>query len=688
MPSEFDDQSLLQSFDSSSSGFTMQQSNVVGAPPKDSLSNNNPLSSDGVDVDLERERLKLFDYNQALITLKQIRDQWSEECRETIGRRKTRDVDLDVKALRASGKILQDETIIPVRVIDMNIKREQPAYINYLRNSRRLAIFKCLSDPDIDPQMLEQQFTAGMTYPSWEKPHFKEIDGAETHGWDAIEVVLDNNNPLHVGLEHVGHDKLFFSYDALDIENCQQISRAHDVTIQQLESFVSEFGFSKAQVDLLIATRKDAGAKSESTIRIYKRFFKFQNVVYVSWYALDYGSSDWLKPSEKLFLGRKKQTPVTVMVPQVVPGQLVPHPSILGQTVMSPPTTQMVPQQQMQWQDVDETSYPIFILPYQETEKQRITEHKGRVFLDGGKQEAATAVISGLVNGVTRASNIYASPTVDTNDGGPLKVTDIRLDNGTITNKPVNFWHPEYPDSMVLGVLQYLDTNNASEVGDTTFAAMNRPDARKTAKELSVAEDEGQKLDSVQLTLFSTHIRMVYGFVWLVVQSQAEQGLLPNFMLVRNPDTQQLEQDVNTISQTYDIRAAGDVDVIQKEEIVNQMMQDWPVIQNTALKDTFLADLIKLKYPNDAERYSRILEQGNPLLNLVKELAGVLQQLVSEPPVKAILAKQPPQVMQQLEQLNQQVEQAINPQPQGQGNKAPAQISQASPVNNKQPQQQ
>ncbi len=233
---------------------------------------------------------------------------------------------------------------------------------------------------------------------------------------------------------------------------------------------------------------------------------------------------------------------------------------------------------------------------------------------------------------------------------------------GRIFKKPLNFFHPDYPDPMVLKALQYFDIANSQEMGQVTFAANNRVDSRKTAKEISSSEQQQQLLNSVQLTLFSTHIRGQYNLVWLIVQSQAMQGLIkfcqiktqkPVINPVTNqplpdPDTQQpqmqdvWENDFDTISQIYDIRAAGDVDVIQKQEKVQQMKQDWPVISTTVLKDTFLAELIRLEYPDTGEKWAKILEtQGNQFSQMQQMIMGLSHIVIG-------IFKDNPQIMQTL----------------------------------------
>jgi translation initiation factor 2 beta subunit (eIF-2beta)/eIF-5 len=147
----------------------------------------------------EKEKERLMDFKEAEIILKRTINDWRSYIAKAVTNRKKRDVEVNVEQLRQSGSLDEDETLIPVRVIDTNIQREQPAYINYLKNSRRLCTFRSLDNPDTDSQNLELAFTQGMTYLSWEIPHYKCIDGSSTHGWDTIEVVYDENYPLNVG---------------------------------------------------------------------------------------------------------------------------------------------------------------------------------------------------------------------------------------------------------------------------------------------------------------------------------------------------------------------------------------------------------------------------------------------------------------------------------------------------------
>jgi hypothetical protein len=608
----------------------------------------------------QQEHDKLMQFSQARIALKRLVDDWQTEVTKTQQRRDTRDVAVDVEALRRDGSIDEDETIIPVRIIDTNIQRELPPYINYLKNSRRLCTFNSLDVPNQDTQKIELDFTRGMTYLGWEIPHYKCLDGSMTHGWDAIEVVLDESKPLHVSHEHIGHDNLYFPRTNRDIQQAPRVIRAYDITIPQLKNFVNKFGFSQEQVNLIVEARKDT-SKADQTVRCFKEFFKYQGSVWVAWFALEdsNGNGDWLKAPMPLSLGISEQ--VTEMVTTQVPHPLVPG--------------MMVPSQQpvTKWKDKPVTQYPIFILYYRETEKPKITDHMGRVFFDESKQEAQTAILSGYVNGLTRASNVYASVGAEDGTGSSLKeLNDVKLVGGRIFNKPLTFFHPDYPDPSVLKAMQWFDVANSQETNQPNFAASNRQDSRKTATEIDAANQQQQLLNSVQLALFSTHIRAIYSFSWLIVQSQALQNLIAFCRVAKqqpianpalggqptvDPTTGQpvmqtiYVNDESIIKQSYDVRAAGDIDVVQRAEKLTQMKQDWPVIANTPLANRFLQDLVRLEYPDTGEEYAEIIGTGDQVMQ-VKQLAARLGMMMSGAIAQhpEMMQTLPPEQQQQLQQ--------------------------------------
>lgn len=601
----------------------------------------NQGTQDEAAFDLKEEEDRLMDYAKAKIILKRTIDDWKTNLSRAVTNRKKRDVEVNVEQLRQSGQLDEDETLVPVRVIDTNIQREQPAYVNYLKNSRRLTTFRSLDDPSLDTQNLELSYTQGMTYLNWETAHYKAVDGSSTHGWDTIEVVYDENYPLNCGIEHIGFDMLFFPLSNKDLQQCPCLIRAYDITIPQIRTWVSKFGFDATQVKIITDKSKDT-SKANETIRIYKRYCKWNGVVYVSWFELDSSTSDWLK----------KPMPLDLDIIDTKTGQPKPV-----------------------------TQYPIFFLPYRETEKSRLIDHKGRVFLDENKQEAQTAILSGFINMLTRASNVYAAKAGEDGTGSSLKqIANLKLVGNRVLSQAVTFFTPPAPEPLTLNALQYFDDANSQETNQVNFAALNREDSRKTAKEIGAAQQQQSLLNSVQLTLFSTFIRGVYSFAWQIVQSQALKDkikflqiqqqqpvmnpMIPNKSLPdpSNPGMPMTQaiwvNDKKTIAQTFDIRAAGDVDVIQRQEKIQQMKQDWPVISQTALAPVFLAELIKLEYPDVGEKWAAVLmEQQVNTTNLLQSIGGILAGVLKEHP--EVVATLQPQEQNTIQQVLQQTQTAV-----------------------------
>ncbi|HEX9232434.1 MAG TPA: hypothetical protein VF849_00005 [Blattabacteriaceae bacterium] len=587
-----------------------------------------------------------FDYDKAKIRINDLIDSWSSLCKEAEQRRNERYIDLDVEGLRKSGDILPDETFVPQRVIDTNISRELPEFLAFLKQSNRLAIFTCISNPEIQTDNLEKEFTKGLTFQGWYKDFKKLIDGSQLHGWDSIEVVFDETKPLHVGFEHIGFDKLFYNKKTSNLQDSEYVIRRYDITLLRLEQFKSK-GFSSDQIDVIISANT-AKRKRDDTVTVYKVYYKYNNAVWVCWYSRDSNISSWLKDPEKLKLGiAEQQSPdgVGLQIEQLQGGNT---PSKI-------------------WIDKDVGLYPIFQYLYKDDEEEILTEHVGRGFLDLPMQEAQSAIVSGFTNGLLRAANVYASPTTDDGESADIKQLDVELTHGGIYSKPLNFFHTEYPDPLVLTAMQYLATLNSQSTGKTSFAVSNRKDSRKTAKELSLAETEEKQQESIGLADFSEDLRAIFSFVWIIVQSQALQGKIPFLqkqvpIMIPSPTGEMIPSsememinDSEIISKVYEVRPAGDVDVIERQNKLQQMRTDWPVIQTTALAQKFIQDYLILSYPDKAEEYTKILQQGDIGKQLVASLSALVKAFASEQDIKSLT----PQQVMQLKQIEQQATQYL-----------------------------
>lgn len=591
-----------------------------------------PIQS--VEQTVDKDYLELTNFQTAKVRLEKLISDFSPVIINTAENRDHRYKDINIKALRDKGEILPNQFLCPVRAIDSNIRREQPAYINYLKQSRRLIIFRNRLNALEVTSDLEDEFTRGMTYSGWETPHFKCVDGAQTHGWDAVEVIFDTTKPLHVAIEHVGRDRLIFPTDAQDIQACEVILRCFAVTQKQLKELVKKFSFSPVEVQKIID--KQAEMKKEMTVNIYKKFCKYDGIVYVSWFSLT--CDDWLKAPQKLYVGIDNLQTRTISVNQ--PQQTI-DPATGQPTIINVPT----PQQEQYWNPVDANLYPIFILPYNETEQPRIASHKGRVFLDKHKQEAKTANLSQFVNGCQNASNTY--PYLEGETGKTAKeLESIKIAPNTIPPIPIRYWSPPYPDAVMLNLQQYLDSFDAQEVGKIDFAALNRKDSRKTATEVQAAQQETGLLNSVQLTLYSTFIREVYTYAWEIVKSRAAQNLIT---FLTNPATGQ--NNIERLNQPYDLRAAGDIDVVKRNELIAQYKDFWPIIQNTPIALQFLSRLIRLSFPEEGDIYAQMLQAGDPRI-LVVQLANVLKASIDDDEFRALSPQDQQNLMQLLQAAN------------------------------------
>ena len=297
------------------------------------------------------------DYNEVLPDLKTLISGFQEERTATVTRQKRRRIEIKPEWMKEQGKLARDFAFIPVRVIDTTITREQASYVAFLKGERRIAIFKTddiIGDENLDTfiQVLEERFTSGMTYPGWELPIVQCQDGGANHGWDAIEVVLDVSRKLHVDIEHIGHDKLIFSRDALDIQNCPNVLRAYEFTQIQLDKAVKTAGFSAEQVNLL-KDRFSTKENKEKTIPIYKRYFRVDGIVHVAWFSEEGCCNDWIKAPQPLFLGIKHKETSMEMQPVVDPMTGMPVMNELGL-----PIQQEVPVEN--WVDTPLQNYPIF----------------------------------------------------------------------------------------------------------------------------------------------------------------------------------------------------------------------------------------------------------------------------------------------------------------------------------------
>jgi len=239
---------------------------------------------------------KYFDFEQAEKEFKKLVGDWdSKVTNHAAIRRNMRTVQVDIDALQSEGKLKADETLIPIRVIDANIKMEQPTYIAYVKQSRRLAVFKAISNYQIDSkrkQVVEAEFTTALSYNGWEKWVYRVVDGGQLHGFCCAEVTLDTAKPGHVSIVAHEHENVIFSLKAKDLESQPFVIVRIVTTVSKLKDIAEAYGFNKEIVAAIEEKLKDKELEEE--VKIYKAFIKYGGVVYVAWFVLDYSEKEYI----------------------------------------------------------------------------------------------------------------------------------------------------------------------------------------------------------------------------------------------------------------------------------------------------------------------------------------------------------------------------------------------------------
>lgn len=570
-----------------------------------------------------------FDFKYAQERFQKIIDEWEKIRNETKRCRLLRYIKADKDTLTTLNLFKEDETYVAVRLIDQNIRAEQPQRLAFITQPRRAVILKPLYGTSVNGmENLESVFTDCARYLAWENPFIKVDDGASTHGWDYVEVVLDTTKPGHFALEHVGHDNLMFDLEAEDINAQEVLGRVVKLTGSQLKQNVRKFKWDNEQVKKVIeADPKNENKTKDAVYEQYKFFFRHEEAIYVCWYG-GKTTTDFLLKPQPLYLGI--------------------HDLEKPEQVIDPVTQQV----ETTFPPVAETSYPFVELDYIETEAPKIIDKRGRAFLDEPAQEAASALQSGIVNGVMRASNVYGCTkqglVPQANDAAP-KQTNVKIKHGNIYDKEITFFSTPYPPESAMQALEMTTQYNRLDISKPDYAVRNRQDSRKTATEVAASVNDSAQQASVQSMQQSVFMRKVYTRCYEIFQNRALQGKLP----IKNPLILEL------LKLPVDIKAAGDVDVIQRAEKLQRQQQTWEVVAATPIAMEFLKDYLSNAFPEEAPKYNKLLVQDQQAKQLVMGLSQALKIAITDE--QGMLKPEFQGEEQQLQQLAVGVQQFLTP---------------------------
>lgn len=568
------------------------------------------------------------EFNRIVSTFKVFVDEVSEN-------RKIRRASMNVAALREAKKLAEHETLVQVRVIDENVERDKPTYVAYLKQSARFAIFiKRDGSQDLRIPALESWFKTMMCYddPPWEYDYIRLIDGALTHGLDYMEVVYDPTKPGHVATNHIGIDRLIYDLDFDDIQQSPQVARGYRLGVVEITKFRDEGLFKRAESDQLLAHVRQTSTTSaeyndilEPTV--YKIYIKHNGVVYFVWYSRV--TQQFLTELMPFYNGIKRRVETMEMS-------------------LDPATFSMVPKPRVTFQDAQEQVYPFVLLRKKVTEDPSLRQVKGHAHDSYYLQESATALTSALINGTSTATTTMWAPDGDAGlEGSTVKQTDFVIKRNAVWNRPMRPFNPPYPDPSLIATLQHLESRNAVATNNQAFAVQNRKDSRKTAQELKMAEATTSQVNSVQVLHLSVCIREIARRAFLIMQSEVAAN---NIVL---PKTLAPE----LFSAEYIITSAGDIDYVERMEVIQSLQQDWPILSGTPLAPLILEDYIRYRYPMFADRYIAAIKSGNKDTSLIQGLSQLVQELALDDQGQLVPDAQPHK--NELAQLSQLVAQRL-----------------------------
>lgn len=502
--------------------------------------------------------------------------------------RDLRYVQIDIEAERSRGKLAPDELLIPQHVIDTNIRREQGAYVQYVTQSPRAIVLKDLDDPSLDCSVIENDVTPRIRYDGWQIPMFSNIDGFEQNGHGIMEIVYDEATPGGTAHEMVAFGDFGVVSDTKDIQQAEMVVRDYYYTRTALVALGTnpQKGWNLEQVKKVIEqepTGDDPDSnqlRDKSLFRVQKVMFRVSGIVYVAW-AAHKGGDDWLRAPRPLYIGYRQpveQKPGVGGVMQKV-GQMVG---------MLPTTTEAY-----------ETDYPYVLFPYLISENDTISQLKGRAFLDQDIQQAIISIISSYCTGLRRASGLYFSKDVEDPNDTLLQKANVFFKQGVLLPSKIKQMQLTPPSSDCMQAVNMLMSSNQNETSQVNFAVQNRKDSRKTATEITAATQAAALLSTVQVVLFSIALKTLYGSMFRIIQSRVNAGLIK----VR-PEVAPL------YSRRYSIKPSGDTDVIERQQLIMQMMQAWPVVANTPAAMPFLTDMLTKMFPDLAPKYVAIFQQA------------------------------------------------------------------------------
>jgi hypothetical protein len=547
----------------------------------------------------------------------------------TVTNRRLRSNKADVEQMRSAGLLQENQTFIGVRLINQNINQALPPLLSYLKQSPRMATFV----PG-DNSYLDQEFTRVLQYPGWEIPYIEVLDGAELNGIGYMMVKADNTKLGGVSMETIPFNEIVYDRRLKSLQDSPAVLIKHVITAVSFYHWDSFENFDKNS-DAYNAITKRLLSEEVNVIGddlvIYETFVKVNGFVYRGWYYKD--SKQWLKQPLPFSNGIEESVPEV----NIDPMAMTTEPTYVNKPVHL-------------------TYYPIAVKRAEIKENRKHDEAEGRAVEDYHKQEAATTLMTAAVNGCTQAANTMWSPDGANLDGMAPAQLQYKIKNNAIWKTPMRAFTAPWPDPMIFKGIEAITQQNAMENNQVAWAVNNRKDSRKTATEIEAAQQQQGMLTGTSALVFSIFLRDVLTMAWPIVQSEAKKGSIKFLIEVSDPAEKEA-----ILSKQYEVKPAGDIDFVEKQQRITNIQQDLPMFQGTPIGQEMMKEYVRLRYPEKYDQWSKILSQGNDT-QLIQGLGQALQAVVTDE-ATGQLKPEFQQEAQSFQQLQQAVQQRLAQQP-------------------------
>jgi hypothetical protein len=492
------------------------------------------------------------------------------------------ELDITSQEARARKIVAGNEVYIGRRVISDNMRREMPAYLQYINGPRVLiAQPKNIPVPATITTAIEDEFTLGFRYDGWLEQHICISNSSMLHGRGVFMVLSAPDTLLGTKAVYVAADDFAIPTGARDLQRANMLGVRYSISVDQFRAWGKTYGWKPDAMTTIVGSMPQ-GEEVTRMIELHQMFYRINDVVNTCWYA-DKDSQVLLRGPVPYTSGAFDET-----------GQPVPA-----------------------------TQYPFFPIYYNITENPILIERKGRAHMDMHDQEALTMMWTGLVNTCMRASEIYASVDATPQTENPaIQQTEFVVEPGRIIDKKVTFFNTPWPDSMMLSALNALGTTNSAAAGQVDFAVTNRKDSRKTAKELDLATDQSAANKSVPLTMFTSGYKPLLTYQFTILRTNIAARVNQTF-LAPMPEARQALVEMEWV-----IHPAGDVDYVERLKQLDMYVKLYPMIAQTAAGPEFLRKIVELAFPKDYKSLEPYLKDNTR--GMLQALLTIVQQVPTE----------------------------------------------------------